>query len=182
MAKTQAECDLESPDEMFAWAFAAGVPDPRDPEGKKFPPLPLINPNCFAGFSRMLYEMGFRFHPELQKLWVKPSSGPTRNFEAWGATDVAPDVAAMVVEQFPEVARDIAAVTPTNQKQKLEEQAVRLLESVARLKEARDRMAKEKGASPDTEAATAVVDAITAAAAAASASGVTAEVPDGGAT
>lgn len=131
---------MDDPKEMFAWMFAAGVPDPRG--NGKFPNQPLIPPGCYPALSEMLYKMGARFHPELQELWVETPAGPMRNFQVAGTTDVkpediAPDVAAMVAEQFPDVAAKLVGVTPENHQQALADQTEKLLASLDRLKAAR---------------------------------------------
>ncbi|AGT12628.1 minor tail protein [Mycobacterium phage Whirlwind] len=144
MPKTQAESNLDDPKEMFAWMFAAGVPDPRDTDGK-FPNQPLIPPMCFPALSEMLYKMGARFHPELQTMWVKPGVGPERNFQANGTTDIKPediegDVAEMLADQFPEIAQKIREVTPATHQAALEQTSKELLANLAELKKARAQM------------------------------------------
>lgn len=141
MAKTQDESDLSVPEEMFGWMFAAGIPDPR---GDKFPNQPLVPATCFPALSKMLYDFGCRFHPEEQKIWVEKASGPTRNFEAWGTTNVKPEVdaAAMLADIAPEKAALLAQVTPQNHKDVLAKTTADLLESLERLKVAREAMDK----------------------------------------
>lgn len=164
MAKTQAESNLDDPKEMFAWMFAAGVPDPRSAaQGKNFPNQPLIPPMCFGALSEMLYEMGARFVPEEQKLWVDKPEGPTRNFSVAKTTDekpaepvpVNPDAstdelhaaaAEMVADQFPEVAARVASVTPETHKEALAEQTAKLLDSLDRLKAAKAQMDAQNAA------------------------------------
>lgn len=107
MAKVQSECDPNNPEEAFVWMFAAGVPDPR---GEKFPHQPMIPPQCLPVLSKMIWDMGGRFHPELQTKWVKPRSGVLMNFEAWGTTDVKPEQIQELAEQEPEVAEQIAGI------------------------------------------------------------------------
>ena len=138
MPKRQAECDMENPEEHFAWAFAAGVPDPRM-NNTTF--QMVIPPPCFASISRMLWDFGFRHNPELQTRWVPEYAGADRNFTPLGVTDVRPDnvvdfATQMVAEEFPEVAARIARTTPENHEEMAREQAKALLESVARLKAA----------------------------------------------
>lgn len=132
--KTQAECDLTKPEEMFAWCFAAGVPDPR---GEKYGYVPMISANCFGVLSKMLYDMGARFHPDEQKLWVQPGFGPAQNFAAWGATDVLPNAAAMLVEEFPDKAAELAKVTPETHRAALEDAAKKMVDSIQRLQAAK---------------------------------------------
>lgn len=141
MAKTQAESNLDDPQEMFAWMFAAGVPDPRNGvQGRNYGNQPLIPPKCYGALSQMLYDMGARFHPELQKVWVGAKSGPDSNFVALGTVDVKPEevmgtIAAMTADQYPEMAAKIAAVTPETQKQVGDEVTQKLLDNLARLRE-----------------------------------------------
>lgn len=144
MPKRQQDSDMENPEEFAAWAFAAGIPDPR---GERFGHQPLIPAPCFPALSKMLWEMGFRHHADLQTRWVSDYSGPDRNFVALGVTDVSPEslmeqAAEMVVDQFPDVAARIAAMTPENRDQMLREQAAELLSSVERLKAASEKMPK----------------------------------------
>ncbi|QXO14260.1 hypothetical protein SEA_CHASER_19 [Mycobacterium phage Chaser] len=145
MAKTQAESNLDDPKEMFAWMFAAGVPDPRSNEKVQYPNQPLIPPQCYPALSEMLYKMGARFDPDKQELWVQAATGIERNFVVAATTDIkpediAPDVAAMVADQFPEVAAQVGAVTPATHQAALQAQADKLLDNLARLKAARAQM------------------------------------------
>ena len=138
----QSECNMDDPEQFAAWAFAAGVPDPR---GERYPNQPLIPAKCFPALSKMLWDFGFRFDPEKQTKWVGQRSGPTRNFEAWGTTDIKPedimgDLAQMAAEEFPEVAAKVAAVTPENHKEAFEAQAKELLSALDRLKAANELM------------------------------------------
>ncbi|OYN81883.1 phage gene 29 protein family protein [Mycolicibacterium sphagni] len=143
MAKTQAECDLDDPREMFAWMFAAGVPDERS--SGKFPNQPLIPPMCYGALSEMLYKMGARFHPEEQQLWVEAGSGPHSNFQVAKTTDVkpeeiAPNVAEMVSDQYPDLAKRLADVTPETHKEALAEISTKLLANLDQLRAARARL------------------------------------------
>ena len=38
-------------------------------------PIPLISPQLTAGVSKMLWDFGFRHHPELQNVWVEGVAG-----------------------------------------------------------------------------------------------------------
>ncbi|OMC55449.1 hypothetical protein A5747_13315 [Mycobacterium sp. IS-836] len=130
---------MENPEQFAAWAFAAGVPDPR---GKtlpgKFPNQPMINPNCFAAFSQMLWDLGFRHHEELQTKWVKPGTGPYSNFQTWDLVDAKPVMEQILVEEFPEIAKKLTQVTPENHRQAVKEQTEALQEAFARLQEAQE--------------------------------------------
>ena len=138
MAKCQSECDLDDPEEMFAWMFTAGIPDPRVQEGRKYPHQPLVPPSCFGALSKMLYAMGARFHPELQKAWVKERSGPISNFEAWGTQDIEPLAAELLAEQYPERAQRIASLTPDQAKREITETSARLIANLEQLRAARE--------------------------------------------
>lgn len=149
MAKTQAESDLSKPEEMFAWIFAAGVPDPR---GENYPNQPLIPPPCWPAFSKMLYEFGCRFDPELQQRWVSPARGPLGPFTAAGSTDVKPDdIADFVADQFPQVAERVRNVQPDKQQEALREQAEMLLDSISRLDQARARLEAQVASEAQSE-------------------------------
>lgn len=164
---TQDQCDPTNPEQAFAWCFAAGVPDPRNTTqpGKNYRNQPFIPPLSFGALSQMLWDFGLTFDPSKQTKWIVPSSGPARNFATWSITDTKPTspvtapvgdlkaaAAAVVVDQFPEVAAKITAVTPATHKAALAAQANELLGSLARLQAARERHgaqqaeAKEGGA------------------------------------
>lgn len=138
MPKRQSESRMDDPKEFAAWAFAAGVPDPRY---KNLTFQTLIPAPCFAAISEMLWKFGFRHHPELQTQWVPGYAGAERNFVALGVTDVNPDnvvglAAEMVADQFPEVAERISQMNPENRDEVIREQAEALLASVQRLQQA----------------------------------------------
>jgi hypothetical protein len=38
-------------------------------------PIPLISPQLTAGVSKMLWDFGFRWHPELQNSWIEGVAG-----------------------------------------------------------------------------------------------------------
>lgn len=156
MAKSQEDSDLDKPEEMFAWMFAAGVPDPRA-GGDKFPNQPLIPPQCWPAFSAMLYKMGARFHPDLQEMWVKPGGGLLSNFQANGVTDIRPsdiegDAAGMLAEQFPDVAARVAQVTPDTHAEALREQSDALMDSLERLRAARAAIEDRQGGGANDDA------------------------------
>lgn len=140
MAKTQADSNSDDPEEMFAWMFAAGIPDPRQQEGRIYPHQPLVPPNCFPALSRMLYDMGARFHPELQTKWVNPRSGPARNFEAWGLTDIEPIAAEMLAQEFPEQARRLASLSPERAKTEVKDTAARLMKNLEEMRALQDQL------------------------------------------
>ena len=68
----QQDCDPENPQQHAAWCWAAGVPDPAPARPV---PIPLIPPQLAAGISEMLWNFGFRHHPELQTRWIEGSAG-----------------------------------------------------------------------------------------------------------
>lgn len=138
MPKRQSDSDMENPKEFAAWAFAAGIPDPRY-NGTTF--QTLVPPACYPAISEMLWNFGFRHHPELQQQWVNDYAGGDRNFLALGVTDVRPEdlveqAAEMLVDQFPEVAERISQVNPENRDEIVREQAQQLLASVEKLRRA----------------------------------------------
>jgi hypothetical protein len=129
---------MDDPQEFAAWAFAAGVPDPR---GEQFGHQPLIPAPCFPAVSQMLWDFGFRHHADLQTQWVPDYLGPDRNHVALGVTADDPrammeHVAEMLVDQFPEVAERVASMTPENRDEVIRAQAQELLASVDRLQAA----------------------------------------------
>lgn len=143
MPKRQQDSNMDDPKEFAAWAFAAGVPDPRY---KNLTFNTLIPAPCFAAISEMLWDFGFRHHPELQTRWVPEYSGADRNLMALGVTDVKPDdvtpenvmdlAAEMVVDQFPEVADRLRQMNPENREEMAKEQAQALLASLQKLRAA----------------------------------------------
>jgi len=128
---------MDDPEEFAAWAFAAGIPDPR---GEQFPNQPLIPAPCFSKVSKMLWNLGFRHHADLQTKWVADYSGPDRNLVALGLSDTPESVvekaAEMLADQFPSIAARVASVTPENRDQLVAEQTEALKESLDRLREA----------------------------------------------
>lgn len=136
--KKQSDSNMDDPKEHFAWAFAAGVPDPRY---NNLTFQTLIPAPCFAAISEMLWHFGFRHHPELQTKWIPEYSGADRNLLALGVTDVNPEnvvelAAEMVADQFPDVAARIASMTPENRDEVIAAQARDLLSAVEKLRNA----------------------------------------------
>jgi hypothetical protein len=84
----------------------------------------------------MLWNFGFRHHPELQTKWVKPEQGQFKNFIVWPTVDFKPDAAQMLIEEFPEIARTLANVTPANHREMAKEQGEALLEALEKLRKA----------------------------------------------
>lgn len=157
MAKTQAESNLDDPKEMFAWMFAAGVPDPRsEAQGRAFPNQPCIPIQCYGALSELLYKMGARFHPEFQTLWVEQPSGPAGNYALGKVVDAKPDdpaptdlqtlAAQMLADQFPDKAQQLVNVTPGSVNEAEAEAANRLLESLEKLRNASAAMQQAGGA------------------------------------
>lgn len=138
MPKRQNNSDMENPQEFAAWAFSAGIPDPRY-NNVTF--QTLIPAPCFAAISQMLWDFGFRHHPELQTKWIPEYAGADRNLVALGVTDVQPEeviplAAEMLVDQFPEVADRIRQMNPENREEMIKEQAEALLASMEKLQAA----------------------------------------------
>lgn len=140
MPKRQSDSNMDDPREFAAWAFAAGVPDPRA-AGKSY--QTLIPAACFPWLSQMLWDFGFRHHADLQTKWVPEYPGCDRNFVPLGLTDEAPSkddlirqATEMVVDQFPQVADRLRQMNPENRDQVVREQAEELLRSIERLKAA----------------------------------------------
>lgn len=134
--KSQSECDMNNPDEFAVWALAAGVPDPRNAPG--MPNLPLIPPMCFASYSRLLWDLGFRWHEDKQTKWVAAAGGfgqvsPTVDVKPEEVPKLAVE---MLADQFPEVAAKLTAVSPETRDQEAAAAARKLLESLDRLREA----------------------------------------------
>lgn len=145
MPKRQSESNMDDPREFAAWAFAAGVPNPK---GKHLGFQSLIPPPCYAVLSEMLWNFGFRHHPELQTQWVPEYSGADRNFMPLGVSDSDPDdviakATEMLVDQFPDVAARVASMTPENRDELVREQARDLLASVEKLRAATAQVQEE---------------------------------------
>lgn len=68
MHPQQKNCDPEVKKQMASWCWAAGVPDPRQGEHMR---IPLVLPQLCESMSEMLWDFGFRHHPELQKKWIE---------------------------------------------------------------------------------------------------------------
>lgn len=175
MLLTQDQCDPTNPEQAFAWMFAAGVPDPRNATqpGKNFRNQPLIPPQCFGALSKMLWDFGARPDATKQAAWIVPASGAARNFSTWTVTDTKPVVtaapaspaavvspeaaaadlktaaAAVVVDQFPQVAANLAKVTPATHKQALAAQTNALLSNLSRLQAAREQHEAQQAAAKE---------------------------------
>lgn len=147
MPISQAQANLDDPKQMFAWMFAAGIPDAR---GEKWPNQPMVPAVCFPALSQMLYDFGCRFDPTKQTKWVGSASGPDRNFQAWGTTtikpsDIVPDAAAMLAEIAPEEAAAIAKMTPEKHQEALAKSTAAMLASLETLRAATETMNNAKG-------------------------------------
>lgn len=140
---TQDKCDPEKPEEFAAWVFAAGVPDPRNDtiQGGRFPDQPLIPPACFGAVSKRLWKLGFRHHPELQEEWVKPANNRQfRNFTVWDVVDKMPEAAEFIVEEFPDIAKTLAKVTPENHREMVQAQGEKVMSLLEQLQKAQEGM------------------------------------------
>ena len=140
MPKRQVESNMDDPREFAAWAFAAGIPDPRAGAASF---QTLIPAPCFPALSQMLWDFGFRHHAELQTKWVTDYPGCDRNFVALGLTDEQPSkddvvrkATEMVVDQFPAVADRLRQMNPENRDEIVREQAEALLKSMEKLRAA----------------------------------------------
>lgn len=143
MAKVQSECNMDDPAEFAVWALAAGVPDPRTAAG--MPNLPLIPPMCFAEYSKLLWDFGFRHHEDKQTKWVGESAGPGGGLAVRPVVDVKPDevrnlAAQMLAEQFPDAAARLSEVTAETRDAEVAAAASRLTDSLARLEAAKARL------------------------------------------
>lgn len=72
MHPQQKNCDPNNKKQMASWCWAAGVPDPRDIADLR---IPLILPQLCESISEMLWDFGFRHHPDLQKAWIEGAGG-----------------------------------------------------------------------------------------------------------
>lgn len=72
MHPVQRDCDSNDPKKFAAWCWAAGIPDPSPARPQA---IPLIHPILTEGVSQMLWDFGFRHHPELQKRWIEGCAG-----------------------------------------------------------------------------------------------------------
>lgn len=72
MHPMQADCSPSEPKEHAAWCWAAGIPDPSPVRPA---PIPLIAPQLAPAISEMLWDFGFRHHPDLQTKWIKGVAG-----------------------------------------------------------------------------------------------------------
>ena len=72
MHPVQRDCDPNDPKQHAAWCWAAGIPDPSP---SRPVPIPLIGPMLVEGVSQMLWDFGFRHHPELQTQWIDGTAG-----------------------------------------------------------------------------------------------------------
>lgn len=147
MPKRQSDSDMDDPKEFAAWAFAAGVPDPRY---KSLTFQAIIPAPCCATLSELLWDLGFRHHADLQTKWVPEYSGADRNLLPLGTTDVDPNSVSadnvmdlareMVDDQFPDVADRLRQMNPENRDELARQQAQALFESLSKLKTATSRL------------------------------------------
>jgi len=72
MHPPQRDCDPGNPKQHAAWCWAAGIPDPSP---SRPVPIPLIGPMLVEGVSQLLWDFGFRHHPELQTVWIEGTAG-----------------------------------------------------------------------------------------------------------
>lgn len=72
MHPLQRDCDPGDPKQHASWCWAAGIPDPAP---SRPVPIPLIGPMLVEGVSQLLWNFGFRHHPELQTSWIEGNAG-----------------------------------------------------------------------------------------------------------
>lgn len=72
MHPQQRDCNPQLPNEFAAWCWAGGIPDPSPVRPD---PIPLIGPQLVGEVSKMLWEFGFRHHPEKQRRWIDGAAG-----------------------------------------------------------------------------------------------------------
>ncbi|MBB5167199.1 hypothetical protein [Mycobacterium sp. AZCC_0083] len=89
----------------MAWAMAAGFPDPR---GGTFSNQQLVLIQGWDSWSEQLWDLGFRWHPELQTKWVKGGS----QFAVGTLVDEKPPEAATFEQECDEVLEMIAESNP----------------------------------------------------------------------
>lgn len=70
----QADADMTDPRQHFAWALAF-FPSPNQAMGD----VP-IHPTVRPLFSQMLWDLGYRHHPELQTKWFVPGDHPEAGY------------------------------------------------------------------------------------------------------
>lgn len=104
MAMSHHPADPNHPKGM-AWAMAAGFPDPRG-QGHSNQQLVLIQ--GWDLWSEQLWDMGFRWHPELQRKWVVGGS----QFAVGQLVDEKPEAAPDFEAQCDEVLSMIAESNP----------------------------------------------------------------------
>jgi len=68
----QGDCDPNNPQQFASWCWAAGIPDPSP---NRPMPIPLISPMITESVSQMLWDFGFRHHPEFQTKWISGVAG-----------------------------------------------------------------------------------------------------------
>lgn len=68
MHPLQRDCDPNNSVQHAAWCWAAGIPDPSP---SRPVPIPLIGPVLVESVSQLLWDFGFRHHPELQTKWIE---------------------------------------------------------------------------------------------------------------
>lgn len=68
----QGDCDPGKPEQFASWCWAAGIPDPSP---NRPMPIPLVSPMIVGEISKMLWDFGFRHHPENQTKWIEGIAG-----------------------------------------------------------------------------------------------------------
>lgn len=72
MHPLQKDCPMDDPKKFAAWCWAGGIPDPSPVRPM---PIPLISPQLTEGVSQMLWDFGFRHHPDKQSKWIAGGAG-----------------------------------------------------------------------------------------------------------
>ncbi|MBF6332368.1 phage gene 29 protein family protein [Nocardia transvalensis] len=108
--RLQHECNLDDPSEAFVWAFVS-LPGPRN--GPLLVPQPVLEK-----WSKHLWELGFRHHPDLQTLeyqppptpeahWLNPTGVWVPKGTATAPAATVPDISQMTVAQRHELIRQL---------------------------------------------------------------------------
>ncbi|MFC9432677.1 hypothetical protein [Nocardia sp. NPDC057030] len=156
---TQDSADMSNPREHFAWALCS-FPAPNTDMGD-VPIHPVIRPK----FSQRLWDLGFRWHADLQAKWLIPGQHPEagylnvpdvvdrEQYEAYRAAHSDPDVEAdrwrasaerMLAALDPQLAQRISAMTPEEKAAALEAQRDAMPAAFDRLEKLRAAVEAEK--------------------------------------
>lgn len=133
------DCDPSNPKEHAAWCWAAGIPDPSPVRPN---PIPLIAPQLAEGLSQLLWDFGFRHHPDLQTKWIQGSAGLGGVAQVVDAPPVGDDFTeqaeSFLAEHNPDLLKRIKEASPeerANLLRELEGSMARLEKLLKNLKE-----------------------------------------------